>query len=333
MQSQRVLPTSGSTDIAGLPPGDYSLRLSDIANNCSAARSVFSAVTLQAGQVTPVSFDLACAATKQIAYTTTTGSGSKIRVVRSNAADNLELTSQGSNLDPDWSPDGTRIVFTSDRDGRREIYLMDSVGGNVVRLTNVAGSNYRPAWSADGKKISFVSERDGHAQIYVMDADGDNQVRLTNVGGNDAPSWSPDGRQIAFQSDRDGSQRIWIMNSDGSAPVPLAGSINGDRQPAWSPDGKKIAFSRTPSLVFRDIYMLDIDGSNLTQISFNYPDASDPGWAPDGLQLAFSATYCTGDFYSYYGTCEVGILLARTDGRILPATPFLAAGYNPAWHR
>lgn len=337
-QSQIILPATGSTDIKGLPPGDYSIRLSDVANNCTVARSVFAAIALVAGTVTPVAFDVTCVATNQIAYTTKPVFDSRIRIVRSNAADNFEPASQsGSNLDPDWSPDGSRMTFSSDRDGRREIYTMDADGQNVVRLTNVAGTNYSPAWSPDGKKIAFVSARDGNPEIYVMDADGGNQVRTTaNEGFDGAPSWSPDGRRIAFQSDRDGSQRIWIMNSDGSAPLPLANSVSGDRQPSWSPDGKKIAFSRTLSLALRDIYTLDIDGSNLTQISFNYPDASDAAWSPDGSQIAFSATRCTDSGYSWYyydSICEVDILLARTDGRAPPSTPVLAAGYNPAWRR
>ena len=107
-----------------------------------------------------------------------------------------------------------------------------------------------------------------------------------------------------------------------------------DEQPAWSPDGKKIAFTRAPYASVRNIYTMNIDGSDLRQLSFKYTDASDPSWAPDGLQLVFSASECTYDYYYYYSPqCEVDILLARTDGRLLPSSPVLGQGYNPSWRK
>jgi hypothetical protein len=329
-----LIPSNGTVELPGFPPGDYSLRLHSIPNNCSTVRSVIGSVAITTG-VTPIAFDVACARATQIAYTRESPAGSKIQLIRSNGYDSFQITSQtGSNVDPDWSPDGSRLAFTSDRDGRWEIYVMDADGRNVTRLTNI-GMNYRPAWSPDGSRIAFVSERDGDAaEIYVMNADGENVVRTTNHDGNDdAPAWSPDGQRLAFQSDRDGGQKIWIMNANGSGALPLVGSISGDRHPSWSPDGKKIAFSRTPALPTRDIYTLNIDGSHLERITSNYPDASDPTWSPDGTQIAFAATFCSDGYLYYYSTCERQILLAWTNGNFFESTPVLGAGSNPAWQR
>ena len=326
------LPQNGTTDVIGLPPGDFTLKLSGVINNCTANLAVLYPVRIQAGSTTPVTFDIGCEATRQIAFTTGTGFGSALQMIRSNGTGNFRVASQsGSNLDPDWSNDGSRLAFTSDRDGGRDIYAMDPDGKNVVRLTNAPGTSYRPDWSPDGKRIAFVSQRDGNAEIYVMDADGRNAIRLTSSPGNDtSPSWSPDGTRIAFQSDRDGFEGIYIMNADGSNAARMIGSLNGDRQPSWSPDGTKIAFSRSDAATVRDIFMLNVDGTRLTRLSANYSDATDPAWSPDGLQIAFSASFCSYSFY-YYSDCETDILLARADGKFFSSTPILAKGYNPAW--
>ena len=102
-----------------------------------------------------------------------------------------------------WSPDGKRIAFCSNRDGKVEIYVMNADGSDVKRLTNNLSDDFGPKWSPDGNKILFDSERDGNKEVYVMDADGGNQTPLTRNNATDsATSWSPDGSQIAFASNR-----------------------------------------------------------------------------------------------------------------------------------
>ena len=86
----------------------------------------------------------------------------------------------GSDTPPSWSPDGSRLVFVSDRDGNSEIYVMDVDGQNQTRLTDSDGWDVSPSWSPDGSRLAFVSDRDGNSEIYVMDADGQNQTRLTD---------------------------------------------------------------------------------------------------------------------------------------------------------
>ncbi|MCX7679569.1 MAG: hypothetical protein N2316_10170 [Spirochaetes bacterium] len=94
---------------------------------------------------------------------------------------NLTNTSDKAEYYPLWSPDGTKIVFSSERDGNFNIYLWSTSNTVPQRLTDSTAKDAQHCWSPDGTKIVFVSERDvaGRGQIYVMNADGSNQTRLT----------------------------------------------------------------------------------------------------------------------------------------------------------
>src|SRR5438445_6472347 len=80
---------------------------------------------------------------------------------------------------PVSSPDGKKIVFTSNRDGNSNIYVMNIDGSGVTRLTNVPAEEQAPSWSPDGSKIVFEYNRDGNSELYVMKSDGSQQTRLT----------------------------------------------------------------------------------------------------------------------------------------------------------
>ena len=169
-------------------------------------------------------------------------------------------------LRPVWSPDGRRIAFSSNRDGKHEIYVMDADGSNVKRLTNNLADDVNPIWSPDGQKILFDSERDGNREIYVMDADGGNQIRLTRNNAADTTStWSPDGSTIAFASNRDTGPPynpynldIYLMNSDGSNVRRIVDDPEFDAGPHWSPDGRKILFTTGRNGNF-DVYEMSAD--------------------------------------------------------------------------
>ena len=118
---------------------------------------------------------------------------------------------------PAWSPDGTRIAFSSNGDGDPEIYVINAQGSGTAQLTNDGATDVHPAWSPDGARIAFASTRDGNGEIYVINADGSDVERLTSSGDTDVhPAWSPDGTRIAFMSYRDGNWEIVVMNADGS---------------------------------------------------------------------------------------------------------------------
>ena len=105
--------------------------------------------------------------------------------------DVLRLTeTDESESDISWSPDSRNILFVSERDGNKEIYVMESSGNKQIRLTFNEKADYSPVWSPDGRTIAFVSALDGDADIFTMDSSGQNQARITNNDSADTdPRW------------------------------------------------------------------------------------------------------------------------------------------------
>lgn len=191
---------------------------------------------------------------------------------------------------PAWSPDGTRIAFESTADGKRAVWIMQSDGQRLRRVTEGPGSDAAPAWSPDNSHIAFMSDRDGNSEIYVIGADGSGMRRLTQSPGIDGfPAWSPDGARIAFVSDRDGQLGLWGANADGTGPARLVPGTVATARPAWSPDGRSLAFSSDRDGGNLEVYVARADGTSVTRITDDPGQDGEPAWSPDGSRLAFAS--------------------------------------------
>ena len=225
--------------------------------------------------------------------------------------------------DPVFSPDGTKIVFTSRRDSSTgELYIMNSDGTGVTRLTFSPGEDRSASFSPDGSRIAFDSPRstEGRFDIYTMKVDGTDVRRLTMATGfvdEVRPAWSPDGSKISFSSDRDANEQyeIYEINPDGSSPRRVTGlAPDWDVRSHYAPDGRRMAFvSHRHGAVRPDgrrtggnpeIYVINTDGSGERRLTTNGGDNTPqpppvpgpntaledfPAWSPDGTKIIFDS--------------------------------------------
>lgn len=204
-----------------------------------------------------------------------------------NSPPTLIRLTHSSELDaePDWSPDGTKIAFTSNRSGDMHIWVMSTNGSGRAQLTQGHNNgaevwNSSPKWSPDGSKILYRSDVGQNSEIFIMNPDGSGQRNLTQHPASDVdPAWSPDGSQIAFVSDRDGNEEIFVMEVDGSNPRRLTDHIEKDTYPVWSPDGERIAFYSMREGNY-EIFTMRADGMEVTQLTDHYDFDGFPAWRP-----------------------------------------------------
>jgi Tol biopolymer transport system component len=188
-----------------------------------------------------------------------------------------------------------KIAFTSTRDGRSEIYVMNPDGSGQTRLTNEVGGNTSPSISADGNRIAFVSGRNGNPEIYVMNADGTNQTRLTHDLANDrSPFFSPGGSIIAFTSNRDGHNQVYVMDSTvGANQVNISNNAMDDLVSGFSPDGTRILFSRDLvnccAIDLVQVYVMNINGTAQTNLTNNSTHDYNGHFSPDGTKIVFGS--------------------------------------------
>lgn len=191
-------------------------------------------------------------------------------------------------LNPDFSTDGRKIIFTSYLDGNPNLYQRDIFNGKESRLSARKGLNVGGRFAPQGGAIALTLSKDGNSEIYLIDAKGKIDKRLTRYWGIDIdPSWSPDGRQLAFVSNRRGNPNVFILPASGGDPQRL--TLNGKYNvtPAWSPKGDWIAFSRKEGLF--DIYLIRPDGSEERRLTFGPGNKEHPRFSPDGRFLIYSS--------------------------------------------
>ncbi len=174
------------------------------------------------------------------------------------------IASTQPDQDPQFSPDGTRIVFSSARSGSYEIWVCDREGRNPAQLTSYDGIQLgSPRWSPDSRWIVFDSPKAGNSDIYVISADGGPSRRLTSGPSNNVrPSWSQDGRWIYFGSNRSGDWQIWRQPAQGG-PAEQVTKTKGGREAFESLDGKFVYYAK---LGAQGIWKVPVAGGEETQV-------------------------------------------------------------------
>jgi Tol biopolymer transport system component/DNA-binding winged helix-turn-helix (wHTH) protein len=192
-----------------------------------------------------------------------------------------------------WTSDGRRLVFSSNRGGRRELWEMDvTAAPGPVRLIAAGDNPNDVAVAREGYHLLYAHHF-MHGAIWRMPLDRNAREQaksfISSTRVDVLPKYSPDGRRIAFQSGRSGNQEVWICEADGSHPVQLTASRAWAGSPRWSPDGQKIAFDSNAAGNW-DIYVIGSQGGQPVRVTTSESQEFRPSWSRDGKWIYFCST-------------------------------------------
>jgi len=195
----------------------------------------------------------------------------------------------------DVSPDGERVVLSSDRSGNPDLWQVSSSGGELVQLTDDPTPDWLPAFSPDGRAIAFYAYRSGNRDLWVMPRSGGAARQLTKDEASDAsPGWSADGRELYFYSNRGGSIDLWSIPIGGGDPRLLVESAGTERFGRASSDGKWLSYASYADGT-SSVWIQPLDPAMGERVELVRDEAFYPIWAPDSSALYYTPSRTGGD--------------------------------------
>jgi Tol biopolymer transport system component len=202
---------------------------------------------------------------------------------------------RGSSIDrqPQYSPDGEWVIFTSDRIGNLDLWKVSTQTGAVKRITEDSAQDWDPTFSPDSKHILWSSDRTGHFEIYMADADGNGARQVTNDGVDaENPTITPDQHWIVHGSYHPNKKGLWKIHPDGSGATRIFSGVI--QVPELSPDGKYVCvgvFKGTLNEPFVSLQVVRLEDGAHFELDPGVTNSTVSGgrcrWMPDGKQVAY----------------------------------------------
>ena len=327
----QAIPINGAITFSGVSAGSHRVLLTGLAPNCATGGEPNPRpVAVLAGVTAQVAFSVTCAAPSgRIVFQSTRPGGTPDLLVMDPDGSNVQTLLGGAATDqsPAASPDGSRIAFSSNREGDFDLYVINRDGSGLAHITgpSTRDTTYddSPSWSPDGSKLVFARSLPLGAVLMVVNVDGTGETALTSVvtsGYLDSPAWSPNGTKIAYTGG--GSPRVFVMNADGSgaAPLPTLSSDTVDHA-AWSPDGTRLAVHD----LSHGIIVMNADGSDPVILLPGGEYGTEPAWSPDGAYLVFTKIFP--------GNRRIARIKADGSGEVELTSGVGAVDGHPTWSR
>jgi eukaryotic-like serine/threonine-protein kinase len=205
------------------------------------------------------------------------------------------LTRGNSNdRQPQYSPDGEWIIFSSDRNGNLDLWKLSTKTGGVRRITEDAARDWDPTFTPDGKHILWSSDRTGHFEIYIADADGNGARQLTSDGVDaENPTVTPDGRWIVHSSYNPNKSGLWKIHPDGSGATRFFSGVV--QVPELSPDGKYVSvgiFKRRVNETSVTLEVIRMEDGTIFELQPGVTNSFTVSggrcrWMPEGKRIAY----------------------------------------------
>jgi TolB protein len=226
-------------------------------------------------------------------------------------------------LAPDWSPDGSKIVYQSYWKGAPALFYVSKDGGEKHGITVPTNLNASPSFAPDGKTIAYCGSVKGNPEIFSVNLDGSGLKRLTDSAAIDStPRWTPNGREMAFTSNRQGTPQLYMMDLEGANVRRVTFAGNWNDEASFSPDGGRLAYACRNEGDMQ-ICVQDLASGRVVQVSSGPGAHENPTWSPDGSKLAWEVTRGS----------STQILIANADGSNAKIVTSAGNNYSPAWSK